>query len=105
ILFSETPAASFLELLSYSLFSATLVIALFSLFVSPPRPAINFLNIPLQLSKVFLVRFLWLIALLLLGFWAIVLFRDQEISVSVVEISRTIYITALSILVAWFLWA
>lgn len=103
-IYSAIKVDPFLELISYSLFFATLLIALFSLFVAPPAPAISFLRVKTCMHRAFMLRFVVFVVLALIGYLAVILFRDQKLPTNPVEIIRTVYMTLLSLSVISLLW-
>ena len=80
------------------------MVAVFSFFVFPAVPAVSFLSIPREAGKKLFFRFFVLVIFFLLGYFGLILFREKQTFIPFLEVTRTIYITWISLLVVWLSW-
>lgn len=101
VIYMDVVPTPTIELLSHASLILVFSIALSKYLFYPSRFFIGLLLFPVDLGRIFFKRVVVLLIVLFFGYIVAITFREQSLGLSLIEISRTIYITAICMIAAW----
>lgn len=104
IFFTSVTPIPTIALISHAILFYILVIFILHLLFYSKPPTTSFFRLSPRLGKTFYLRLSVIALWLLLGYIAIALFREQQLSVQLIGVVRAFYITLISLSVVWLCW-
>ena len=93
-----------LEFLSYAFLLYFLGIIFLKIIFYPGKNKKGLISVEIMLGMKCFYRTLFILSWLLLGYIITIIFRDQSLAVSFVDLSKTLFVSVLSFLIVWWCW-